>query len=117
MERDRPDLAEHSWKIARKKFRNYPTIVEFIEYLQLNGFCSKYHASSSLSMLIVSPRYRYDAAVDTLSILEFDGELSVKYLKHGTNEESDREILENSVQELIPQFQKLCERCSVEDAL
>jgi hypothetical protein len=68
-------------------------------------------------MLIVSPRHRYDAAVDKLCILEFEDELSVSYLKHGANDEPDREYLENSVQELILKFQKFCEGCPIEDAL
>ena len=83
MEVDRPDLALASWESASKFFKNNREILNIIKYIKGNRFSDKYHASTSLQRLVISPRHRHDARVNKIAIEQSEEGIEIVYYKFG----------------------------------
>ncbi len=74
---DRPDLAKLSWQKLHGFFRQYPNIIKVIDYVQNCGLDEVLHARTSLQMLNIRPKHRYDSNVHVLRFTEVENKVQI----------------------------------------
>jgi hypothetical protein len=75
---DRTDLAKLSWCRLKGFYRQSMLMLEVIEYIERSGLNAKLHASTSHSLLNISPRHRHDAKVHVLRISANDTDITIE---------------------------------------